>query len=503
MVADDRELAEAERLADVVVLDPVAGGQVGDRAGDAEGAVEAAGAQPQAVDRRDPRAPGGRSERAPLDQVGGGQPGVLAAVAAALERPGGEHPAADLGGGLGGGRPGQLAGGEPLDLHVEVDPVEQRARQPGGVAVQVGQAAAAGEPRVAQVPARAGIGRRHQGEAGREADAGHRPDHRHRPVLQRLAERLAGRPGELGQLVEEEHPMVGQADLAGAGDVAAADQAGDRDGVVGGPERPRRDQAGARAEEPGRREHPGDLERLVALQRRQQAGQPPGQHRLAGAGRADEEEVVAAGGGDLQRAAGNALAAHVGEVGDPGWWGGRRGAGPSEVGPAGQPLPDLAEGGRPDDAEVRDKGGLGQVGLGDDQEPGGRPPGGQGGRQHAADGADVAGQAKLADGPQAVQPGRRDRAGRGEQPDRDRQVEAGAVLGQVGRGQGDGHAAVRPLIAGVAERRPDPVAGLEHGRAAEADHGHRGEATADVDLDPDRVSVQPDQGGGRQPGQHG
>jgi hypothetical protein len=130
--------------------------------------------------------------------------------------------------------------------------------------------------------------------------------------------------------------------------------------------------------------------------------------------------------------------------------------------------------GRPGDPEVGDERGLDQVGLGDDQEPGARPPGGQGGREHALDGADVAAEAQLADGPQALEGGRRHRPGRGQQPDRDRQVEPGALLGQVGRGQRHGDAPVWPLVAGVAEGGPEPVAGLQHGRAAEPDHGHGG-----------------------------
>jgi hypothetical protein len=50
--------------------------------------------------------------------------------------------------------------------------------------------------------------RRDQGEACREAHTGYRPDDRDLTVFERLAERLADRPRELGQLVEEEHTPV-------------------------------------------------------------------------------------------------------------------------------------------------------------------------------------------------------------------------------------------------------------------------------------------------------
>ena len=47
----------------------------------------------------------------------------------------------------------------------------------------------------------------------------------------------------------------------------------------------------------------------------QQARQAACEHRLARAGRPDEQQVVAAGGGELQRATGDRLAADVGQVG--------------------------------------------------------------------------------------------------------------------------------------------------------------------------------------------
>ena len=61
--------------------------------------------------------------------------------------------------------------------------------------------------------------------------------------------------------------------------------------------------------------HHGNLQRLARVQRRQQAGQALRQHRLARARRPDHQEVVAAGGGDLQRPLGALLALHVLQVG--------------------------------------------------------------------------------------------------------------------------------------------------------------------------------------------
>jgi hypothetical protein len=50
----------------------------------------------------------------------------------------------------------------------------------------------------------------YQGEAGREAHAGHGPGDRDHALLERLAQRLARGPGELRQLVEEQHAVVRQ-----------------------------------------------------------------------------------------------------------------------------------------------------------------------------------------------------------------------------------------------------------------------------------------------------
>ena len=56
------------------------------------------------------------------------------------------------------------------------------------------------------------------------------------------------------------------------------------------------------------------LERLVQLERRQDAGQAAREHRLAGARRAAQEEVMAAGRGDLEGAPRLLLAVDLGEV---------------------------------------------------------------------------------------------------------------------------------------------------------------------------------------------
>ena len=86
--------------------------------------------------------------------------------------------------------------------------------------------------------------------------------------------------------------------------------------MVRRPERCSTDHADGRQTHAGGRVDHRGLEGQRRGQRRQQTRHPLGEHGLACARRADEQQVVPAGGGDLQRLAGGGLAAHVGQVGD-------------------------------------------------------------------------------------------------------------------------------------------------------------------------------------------
>ena len=134
-------------------------------------------------------------------------------------------------------------------------------------------------------------------------------------VFERLAEDFEDVAGELGELVEEEQAVVGEGDFAGARDHAAADEAGVGDGVVGRAEGAVGDEAFVAVEDAGDGVDLGGFEGFFEAQRREDGGQALGEHGLAGAGRADHEDVVATGGGDLEGALGDVLAADVAEVG--------------------------------------------------------------------------------------------------------------------------------------------------------------------------------------------
>jgi hypothetical protein len=120
-------------------------------------------------------------------------------------------------------------------------------------------------------------------------------------ALERLAQRIERLRRKLRQFVEEEHAVMRERDLARPRAQPAADQRRHAGGMVRGAERPA---VGKRApfDLAGHRRDHGDFEQLLRHERRQDGGEPRRQHRLARAGRADHEEVMPAGGGDLERA---------------------------------------------------------------------------------------------------------------------------------------------------------------------------------------------------------
>ena len=79
----------------------------------------------------------------------------------------------------------------------------------------------------------------HQQGAGRQPSVGAGTRNAHLAVFQWLPQRFDGGAPKLRQLVQEQHPVVRQADLAWAWHVSAADQACFADRVVRSPERPR------------------------------------------------------------------------------------------------------------------------------------------------------------------------------------------------------------------------------------------------------------------------
>src|SRR5579871_6401287 len=222
--------------------------------------------------------------------------------------------------------------------------------------------------------------------------------------------------------------------------------------------------------------------------------------------RPQSEDVVAARRGHLEGALGVRLPADVGEVACRERRGGEQGGGidahrrqrrlPAEVADG------LAE---RVDAEHRRPAGerrLGGVGAGHQQGAQAGGPRGRGDRQRAAHRVDAAVEAELAERAARAQVRQRRRARGGEDAERDREVEGGALLPDAGGAEVHGHAAGRIVEARVAQRRADAVARLAHRAVWEADGRGLRQPGRHVDLDIDDERVDAAQRPGADAGEH-
>src|SRR5207302_190702 len=200
---------------DVVLFDLRRSVQVGGGAGDAPGAVEAAGGEAPLVAPALERPARRRCEARDLAETRGLELRVQAALSLELAPARGDDPFANR------RRPLTFRlRGEQLELHpphghLEVDPVEQRAGQPALVGVDSRERAAAGPDAIAGPAARAWIGRSDQREARGIGDRSAGPGDGHAACLDGLAERLQNWGLKLRQLVEEQHSVVAAADPPG------------------------------------------------------------------------------------------------------------------------------------------------------------------------------------------------------------------------------------------------------------------------------------------------
>lgn len=198
---------------------------------------------------------------------------------------------------------------------MDVYAVEQRAGDAVAIGLDLFGRATAFAFGVAIVAARARI---HGGDDHALGGEGHgtgRAGDGDASVFERLAQYLQRAAFKLRQFVEEEDAVVGDADFAGGGIGAAAEQAGIGDGVMRRTKGARGDEGVFRVEqEAANAVDLGGLNGFIEGHRRDDGGDALGQHRFAGAGRADHEEVVAAGDGDFDGAFGTGLTLDFGEI---------------------------------------------------------------------------------------------------------------------------------------------------------------------------------------------
>ena len=298
--------------------------------------------------------------------------------------------------------------------------------------------------------------------------------------------------------------MVREACLPRSRPGPAADDRGGRGAVVRRAERPREDDRTVGREEPRDRVDPRHLEHLAVGERRQDPGKTPGEHRLPGSRRPGEEQVVAAGGRELERPPRTFLPAHVGEVRHerlrrrcllvarlP-----RRQLDLAREVPRG--LRQMAHRHRLD-ARERD---LRRRLLRAEHASETRAPRAFRHGQCAADGPDAAVERELTQRCVQGEQVARHLPGCRENRERDREVEAGPLLAQARRREVDRDPAAGP----VPLRRRDPAADallrLLAGAVGQPDDREGGDAAADVGLHLDATGVEADDGVGDRAREH-
>ena len=221
---------------------------------------------------------------------------------------------------------------------------------------------------------------------------------------------------------------------------------------------------------------------LLPAHIRQNAGQTLGHHGLARAGRPHNQDVVPAGGGDLQRPLHVLLPLHIGKVRQRGgkalhcgWLSRGHCLLPPQMA---QQLPHILH---RVNRKPLGKGGLGGVFRRDIQLLHAGALGGQGHGQGAGHRAQRAQQGQLAE-KGAVLPGLLDFPGCGQNAHEHGQVIDGARLFLISRGQVHGHAAHREAEAVVLDGGPHPLPGFLHGGIGQAHDLKAGHAVGDIHL---------------------
>ncbi len=289
---------------------------------------------------------------------------------------------------------------------------------------------------------------------------------------------------------------MGEAHLSGPRAARpATDQGGDRRRVVRRPEGRHPHESGARSEDARHRVDPGHREGGLVAEQRQQPGEAARKHRLAGARRPGQQQVVGARGGDLERPPGPLLAAHVREVRHLGERlevvgrrrQRRRVAFAAQVGDG---VGEVADADRLDAGE-RD---LRPRFRGTDEVSQPRTAGALRRDERPGHGPQATVQRQLTERGVPFQGRTRELVGRSKQRKRDRQVEAGAFLAQGGRGEIDRDAPHgRPLELGGGDPRADALLRLLAGAVGEPDDRERVDPPLQVCFDLDAARVDADE----------
>ena len=298
--------------------------------------------------------------------------------------------------------------------------------------------------------------------------------------------------------------MVRETDLAGARDLATANERDIGDGVVRRPERSRGHEPIPRADQPRDRMNRRGFERLVEGQWRKDPGHAPGHHGLAGSRRTDKQRVVTARGRHFQRAPGERLSDHVGEVaitavGKCHRGRKRRFAIASRIVQCGDRLGERTDG---IEVEAGDDCRLAVVRARQEERAEALAPRRRSHGQHATCGLNAAIERESAEQQHVVHITSLDKSCRGEDRDGNGQVERAPFFLDVGRSEADGDAVQWEIETRVADRTADAIAALPDAGVRQADHRERRNSERHVDFHVHRTGVDAEDRCGPYTGEH-
>src|SRR5215210_2639610 len=216
-----------------------------------------------------------------------GQRAIRDALPLGLRLPGPAHALPYDPGRLAYALPPELLAREARHVHEEVHAVDEGARDARPVAFDLAGRAPARPPPVPRVPAGTRVHGTHERHPRRVTQRRRHPRDGDVPVFERLAQHLERPATELGELVEEEDPVVRERDLAGPRVAPPTGEPRRRDRVVWCPKGPVPDQGTVRLAACA-----VDLRHLDPLgtaERGKYAWHAPREHGLAGPGRTTHE----------------------------------------------------------------------------------------------------------------------------------------------------------------------------------------------------------------------
>src|ERR1019366_3612844 len=119
-------------------------------------------------------------------------------------------------------------------------------------------------------------------------------------IFERLAHDIENIARKFREFIEEENSVMSERNLAGAGNCSAADETRVGNRVMGSAEWAEADQSGVCIEHSSNTVNLGSFESLLKSEGWQDGWHALGEHRLAGARRADHQDVVTSGAGNFK-----------------------------------------------------------------------------------------------------------------------------------------------------------------------------------------------------------